>query len=182
MPVTVKIEGLDDILAKMKGLSERAIDNAARRSLRKGANVIKTAAVNKAKALDDPKTPERIDKNITVQGGGRDRERQEGGPMMRVGVLGGARKQSLGKSGEKSRKRRRRLGIASLDELGEIAGAGAGNPGGDTFFWRFLEFGTSKMRAKPFMRPAMTEQSGAAFEAVAADLPGQLDKELAKLK
>lgn len=182
MPTTVKLEGLDDLLAKLQQLPDRIGNNAMRRSLRKGANVIKQAAVTKARALDDPQTGDAIYKNITVQGAGRKREQQEGGPMMRVGVLGGARKQKLSKSGEYSKRRRQRLGIQSLDQLGEIAGAGAGNPGGDTFYWRFLEFGTSKMKAKPFMRPAMNENDGAAFNAIAADMPKQIDKELAKLK
>lgn len=161
MPTTVKLEGLDDLLAKLQQLPDRIGNNAMRRGLRKGANVIKQAAVTKARALDDPQTGEAIYKNITVQGAGRKREQQEGGPMMRVGILGGAR---------------------DMRKYGEFKGAGGGNPGGDTFYWRFMEFGTSKMAAKPFMRPAMNENDGAAFNAIAADMPAQIDKELAKLK
>ncbi|WP_217629295.1 HK97-gp10 family putative phage morphogenesis protein [Halomonas taeanensis] len=33
----------------------------------------------------------------------------------------------------------------------------AKNPGGDTYYWRFLEFGTEHMAAQPFMRPGMDE-------------------------
>ena len=38
------------------------------------------------------------------------------------------------------------------------------NPGGDTWYWRLIEFGTVKMPAKPFMRPAIAakEQEAAA--------------------
>jgi HK97 gp10 family phage protein len=41
-------------------------------------------------------------------------------------------------------------GGANLSESGEYAG-------GDAFHWRFIEFGTSKMAARPFMRPALAE-------------------------
>lgn len=37
---------------------------------------------------------------------------------------------------------------------GAKKGQGVGLAGGDTFYWRFLEFGTRHARAKPFMRPA----------------------------
>lgn len=66
MANTIKIEGLDDILRKFKELPERIGNNATRRSLRKGANVIKAAAVIKARRLDDPTTGEAIYKNISV--------------------------------------------------------------------------------------------------------------------
>jgi HK97 gp10 family phage protein len=35
---------------------------------------------------------------------------------------------------------------------------------GDPFYWRFIEFGTSKMAARPFMRPAFESRKGAALE------------------
>lgn len=81
--------------------------------------------------------------------------------MMRVGIRGGAR---------------------DMGKYGEFKGAGKDNPGGDTFYWRFREFGTSNEPARPFMRPAMNENGDAAFQAVASDMTAQVDKELAKLK
>lgn len=66
MPTTINLTGLDDLLAKMKQLPERVGNNAMRRSLRKGANVIKNAASAKAKAFDDPVSPEAIYKNVAV--------------------------------------------------------------------------------------------------------------------
>lgn len=132
-----------------------------RRALRKGANVIRDAARQNAKRVDDPGTSEQIVKNIVVQGGGRKREKKEGGPMVRVGVLGGAR---------------------DMSKYGELKGAGSGNPGGDTWYWRLVEFGTSRTQAKPFMRPAMNDKAQAAFDAAAADAIKQTDRELAKLR
>lgn len=39
---------------------------------------------------------------------------------------------------------------------------------GDTFYARFIEFGTAKMAARPFLRPAIARQTPAAIEAFAA--------------
>lgn len=147
------IEGLDEIVRKLKSLPEKIGQNATRRALRKGANVILQAARNNAKRIDDPQTREQIWKNLAVASGGRKRERQAGGVMMRVGVRGGARPTS----------------------------GDNGTPGGNTTHWRFIELGTSEMRAQPFLTPAGAEQAGAAVAAVVADLNKQIDKEIARL-
>jgi HK97 gp10 family phage protein len=154
----IDFEGL---IKKIRDLPVRAGRNAGRRALRKGANVIRDAARINARAIDDPETREQIFKNISVSGGGSRRERRMGGPMMRVGIRGGARH----RKGD------------GLDGL----------PGGNTTHWRWIEFGFTHDRsgrpipAQPFMRKAMSEKANAALSAVATDLPKQLDKELAKL-
>ena len=153
MDVQVKVEGLDDIVRKLGLLPDRVGNRALRRALRKGANVIRDNARVNARALDDNLSREAIYKNIVTQGMGRRREKATGGVGMRVGVLGGAKK----------------------------GGGGAGNPGGDTFYWRFLEFGTSNMKARPFMRQAIAQGADKAFAVTVADMEVQLDKELAKL-
>jgi HK97 gp10 family phage protein len=155
-----EIKGLDEIKKKLDLLPDRIGRNAMKRALRKGAKPIRDAARANAKQLDDPETSESIAKNITVQSANRRREKTEGGPVMRVGVLGGAR---------------------DMRAHGEFKGAGKGNPGGDTFYWRFLEFGTSKMAAHPFMRPAMASAGGAAMDATVTAMQAEVDKELAKL-
>lgn len=155
----------DALIKKIRQLPVRLGNNAGRRALRKGANVIRNAARDNAKRIDDPATSENISKNITVSGGGRRREKQRGGPMMRVGIRGGAR---------------------NMSKYGEFKGAGKGNPGGDTWYWRLIEFGFTHTSGKqvppnPFMRSAMTEKASAAFSAVNADMPVQLDREMRKL-
>lgn len=157
---TVKIEGLAEVKRKLKLLPERVGRNAMRRALRKGANVIRDAARGNATRVDDPKTREQITKNIVVQGGRRSREKQAGGPLMRVGVLGGSR---------------------NMAKHGEFTGSGKGNPGGDTWYWRLLEFGTSKMAARPFMRPAMQNNAERTLNVTAQAMQVETDKELEKL-
>lgn len=155
MDISVNVTGLAEIERKLKLLPERVGRNAMRRALRKGANVIRDAARANAKRIDDPETREMIWKNIAVSGGGRRREKQAGGPMMRVGVRGGARPLKRGTD--------------------------TGLPGGNTTYWRFVELGTSQVRAQPFLTPAGVEKAQAAYDAIAADAIKQLDKELSKL-
>lgn len=150
---TVKIEGLAEIKRKLDKLPERIGKNAMRRSLRKGANVIRDAARNNAKRIDDEETREQIWKNISVQSGGAKRERRIGGVMMRVGVMGGARPTS----------------------------GDNGTPGGNTTHWRWIELGRSDAPAQPFLTPAGAENAGKALDAIVQDMPKQIDRELAKL-
>lgn len=101
-----------------------------------------------AKRLDDPKTAENIARNITTKVNSK-RFNSAGVILARVGVAGGAQQDK-----------------------------GGGGSGGDTYYWRFLEFGTSKMPAQPFLRPAMdASQITQAFTAAFAEA---VDKELQK--
>jgi HK97 gp10 family phage protein len=153
MIVTTTITGTEQIVRNLKLLPERIGRNAMRRALRKGANMIRDQARINARQMDDNLTREAIYKNIVTQGMGRKRERQAGGVGMRVGVLGGARK---GRGGDS-------------------------NPGGDTWYFRLVEFGTSKMAARPFLRPAMSSQAGKAFSTTIETMKKETDKELSKL-
>lgn len=159
MNIKVNVEGLAEIERKLKQLPEKIGKNAMRRALRKGANVIRDAAKANARRIDDPQTREKIHENIAVASGGRRREREAGGVMMRVGVRGGAR----------------------------LTRGDNGAPGGNTTYWRFVEFGArvelgnSEDRAQPFLTPAGVEKAQAAYDATAADMTKQLDKEIAKL-
>jgi len=127
-----------------------------RRALRKGAIVIRDQARVNARQVDDPETRENIAKNLVVQSGGRRRERAAGGIMMRVGIMGGA----------------------SANKHSKDA---SGNPGGDTRHWRFVEFGTSTVQARPFMRQAMAASAEKALNTTAAAMDAEINKELAKL-
>ena len=50
----------------------------------------------------------------------------------------------------------------------------------DSFYWRFQEFGTSKMPAHPFMRPAFDAKKEAAVEAIRDRLAAEIENEAAK--
>lgn len=55
---------------------------------------------------------------------------------------------------------------------------GARKSGDNVFYWRFLEFGTEKMAARPFMRPALESKAEAATDAIVTELNRQLDEVL----
>jgi HK97 gp10 family phage protein len=52
---------------------------------------------------------------------------------------------------------------------------------GSTFYGRFLELGTAKMSAKPFLRPAIEAKQGAAVEAFRVNFLKAVEKAEAKL-
>ena len=163
-----QIEGLDDVTAKMRELSNpRKQKNAATRSARKAMAVVRKAAVANAKALDDSNSPERIWKNIQVKAS----KTKQGFVLMKVGVRGGA----MSYANTTANRRANRVG-----ETYATAGSKE-NPGGDTWHWRLLETGTSNMAAKPFMRPALNNNMEAVQSSFVDDFSAQLDKEIIRL-
>lgn len=148
------ITGLDEVQAKLKQLgNKRKAKNAANRASRKAMNIIKKAAVQNAKAIDDKDSPEKIWKNIVTKPG---KTKGYDSVMMKVGVKGGAKKRFM-------------------------ASPGKPNSGGDTFYWRFDEFGTSTQSARPFLRPAMNNNIDAVKAEFTRAYSAELDKEIAKL-
>src|SRR5690625_1124328 len=141
----------DALIKKIRQLPVRLGNKAGRRARRKGGNVIREQARNHAKRGDDPESANSIWKNITVAGGGRRRERQRGGAMMRVGIRGGAR---------------------NMSKYGEFRGKGKGNPGGDTWYWRLIEFGFVHWKTgrhippRPFTQDATKTKASAPLAAV----------------
>lgn len=148
-----EIQGLGNVLQRMRTLAPKLQQKGARTAARKGANIIRKAAQENAKRINDPQTAEDISKNIAVQFASKSSKR-EGGVVMRVGVRGGARQTS-----------------------GGLKGKGNANPGGDTWYWRLVEFGTSRTRAQPFMRPALANN----VEKVTSTVVTELNKEIDKL-
>jgi HK97 gp10 family phage protein len=153
------IHGAEQIKERLRGLEPKLLRREARRAVRAGATVWRDAAAVYAREFDDPKTPNSIARSIAIRESGRG-GRAEGGIHFRVGVLGGAKKKFVGPlepRGLRKRKRRPR------DRT-------------ETYYWRFLEFGTRKMRAQPFLRPAYNQNIETATEAVAVVLSGGIDR------
>lgn len=167
------LQGLDALLKKMNAVSDEIKFKGGRFALRKAANLVASEVKKGAAVIDDPKTREQIQKNVAVRFGSKS-FRRTGNLVFRVGILGGAR--ATGREALRSARRRRGKGIASLESLGELAGKGKGNPGGDTWHWRFVEFGTRKTGARPFMRPALERNIQAATDTFIREAERAIDR------
>ena len=155
MADTIKFSliGLADLEEKLKVVADDVKNRGGRFALRKAAQVVHAKAVANAKALDDPETAKDTSKNMAIRWSGK-HFRRTGELGFRVGVLGGARKYTDNKE---NRRKGRAGGTYKTD-------GDKGNPGGDTWAWRMVEFGTERTQAQPFMRPALEASIGEATD------------------
>jgi HK97 gp10 family phage protein len=151
--IDFKIEGTENLRKNLKMLSSNVQLKTARAAGRKAANVIRQAAQENARRLDDPKTATSIAENIVVQASAKELK-TTGDLYFRIGVRGGAKSK----------------------------GSNKGNPGGDTFYWRFLELGTSKIPAKHFMLNAMRNNIDKATNTFIAEFDKGLNKAVNRMK
>ncbi|EHU3266883.1 HK97-gp10 family putative phage morphogenesis protein [Acinetobacter baumannii] len=137
--MATQIHGLDDALRKMRAIgNEKTVKRIARKAMRQAMNIVRDEARQNVKRLDDPTTPEKIWKEVVVQNG---RSRNKNALVMRVGVRGGAR---IPYTNNAQNRRSGRVGKTYQSD-------------GRVFYWRFLELGTSRQPATPFLRPALYE-------------------------
>lgn len=157
---SVKMNGVDELAKKLQGLKYDVAKKGGRFALRKAAQVVRDQVRQNAAALNDAKTVEEIAKNVQERWNNRF-NKTTGDLAFRVGILGGARDYS------------------AYGELKTGKNA-SNNPGGDTFYWRFLEFGTEKMAARPFMRPAIEATGQKAADVFTAYMGPAIDRALRK--
>ncbi|MFB4719054.1 HK97-gp10 family putative phage morphogenesis protein [Enterobacter chuandaensis] len=163
--VEVSLTGLDSLLGKMEAVSDVTRNKAGRFALRKAANLIRDRARSNAARVDDPLTKEAIYKNIVASFGSRE-FRRTGNLTFRVGVMGGARQYAQ----TKANVRKGRAGGTYKTE------GDKGNPGGDTWYWRMLEFGTEHAAARPIIRPAMNGIDGPVINVFAEEMEKAIDR------
>lgn len=163
--IEFKIEGVNSLVAKLESVSYEVGYKGGRFALRKAANLVRDDAKRRAERIDDPKTANSIAANIAVRWDGK-RYRRTGDLKFRVGVLGGEYTyvdSSVNRRYGRAGQRYRRSGSKS-------------NPGGDTFYWPFVEFGTERSRAQPFMRPALSENVLQATDEFSTHLVKSIDR------
>lgn len=158
--VSVKMEGIDQLVIKLNALKYDAQYKGGRYALRKAAQLIRDKARENAQRLDNPTSRNKIYLNIVEKWASK-QYKATGDLGFRIGVLGGARDYSA---------------------YGEITTgkSASDNPGGDTFYWRFVEFGSENNRAKPFMRPALEQNTQAATDVFIAQFDKAIDRALRK--
>ena len=141
-----RIEGVDAALAKLKNLRDpKKVKASVRSAGVKAMRIVRDAARNNSRGLDDPETASTIWKEIVTQYSAKQSRGDQ--VVVRVGVRGGAKPQKGNK---------------------------------DTGHWRLLEFGTEKMPAQPFMRPALADNTQEVTDAFVAALEPAIDKQAAK--
>lgn len=161
-----RVQGLDGVLEALQALPrEVASKNGgpARAALARGARIIRDEARRLA-----PVDSGSVRDNIVMK---RDTQPQRAGAneRYRVGVRGG----SLSTYSNTARNRRKGV----VGQKYEKAGA--------TYYWRFLEFGTAKMAARPFLRPAFETKKEAALKEIVSSLSkgiARLARKLAKAR
>lgn len=145
-------EGEQQVTQKLKLLTDqKVVKRITRKAARRGMNLVRNAARDSAKQIDDPETQANIAKNIKVASG---RVRNKDQVLIRVGVDGGA---------SFSNKNPKPTG------------------GGDTRHWRFIELGTAFVPAIPFMRVAFYSTMDSVISTFAQTFSDELDLELARL-
>lgn len=169
MALETQLVGLDPILKKLRELSPKLQKQALNGAMRKGMAIVRKAAVTKAQGLDDPATAQQISKEIVVRSNAKKARRMGPGTfLVQVGVKGGA------KSYVDNRKNR---------SAGRVGQSYEG--GGNVWHWRLVEFGFThwksgeQIAARPFMRPALADNTAAVTATVTAELDKAIDKIIA---
>lgn len=156
--ITVKIDGLEQL---KKALNQLPIDiqqRALRSAVSASAKVVVDAAIQKAPAGETGNLKKAIY---------RYRSRSESGTGRETYLIG-VRK---GKKAYADTARNRRLNRVGKKYTVQ----------GEAYYWRFLEFGTAKMQAKPFMRPAFEGSRGKILEVMKERLGKAIQTQANKL-
>ena len=155
----VKIEGLSQIHKALSELGRNVSNKIAVKAMREGGKIVREQARQNAPVLS------------------------QSTPYRRAGTLKKAIKSSTkvlknGKIGTVIRVKT--LTTKQIETFKVRSGKkGALNPK-DPYYWRFLEFGTSKMSAKPFMRPAFEQTKEKAAAEIIKTLKDGIESEAGK--
>ena len=151
--VTVKLEGVDALNKALADATKQIRTKAVRSALRKAGQVISKEAKQAAPVLSAPtktRKPGTVKKAIAVRASKFARQAGNEGVFINVRPLRGSRQKTLGKAGAKNQN--------------------------DPFYWRFLEFGTVKMKARPFLSPAAESKGNEAIKTFMNSVIPQIEK------
>jgi HK97 gp10 family phage protein len=127
--ITVETYGFKELDAMLTELPKRVVTNILRRSLRRAARPIRDLARAKA-----PVKTGLVRRSITILSVRLDRD---GLVVAKIGI------------------RRPKVRVRAPRAVKGLAGKTKMRVINDPYYGRFLEFGTVKMRAQPFLRPAL---------------------------
>ncbi len=154
---TFKIEGLAELGKALRELPERVARNGLRVSVYAGAKVVRDEARARA-----PKAAQSLGPNQPPPG-----TLKRSVNMKHIPELSSLTRQTFFvtvRHGKKYRKQGKK-----------------GNLSQDAWYWRFVEFGTRKMRARPFLRSALEAKRREAGQAMKDRLSERIEMEANKL-
>lgn len=154
---TFKIEGLAELGKALRELPERVARNGLRVSVYAGAKVVRDEARARA-----PKAAQSLGPNQPPPG-----TLKRSVIMKHIPELSSLTRQTFFvtvRHGKKYRKQGKK-----------------GNLSQDAWYWRFVEFGTRKMRARPFLRPSLEAKRREAGQAMKDRLSERIEMEASKL-
>lgn len=150
-------KGFAELAARMRQLPDLLARKSLRAAVNAGATVIKKEAQQRAPKLTGALAKNFYQKQIREQSTVLSQ-------TFYVGVRSGLARYAKTKANKKAG----RAGQVYKDS-------------GATFYWRFIEFGTSKMPARPFLRPAFEMQKENAVTAIGEKIRTELEKHRANL-
>ena len=155
---SVQVQGLDQLAKALRELPQRVARNGLRAAVYAGAKVIRDEAKLQAPVatgdLGPNQPPPGTLKRSVI--------------MKQIPELSGAQKQTFFvtvRQGKKYRKQGKK-----------------GNLSKDAWYWRFVEFGTVKMSARPFLRPAFDMKKHEAVTAIKTRLAQRIEQAAQELK
>ena len=155
---SVQVQGLDQLAKALRELPQRVARNGLRAAVYAGAKVIRDEA-----KLHAPVATGNLGANQPPPG-----TLKRSVIMKQIPELSGAQKQTFyvtvrhGKTYRKQAKK--------------------GNLSQDAWYWRFVEFGTVKMSARPFLRPAFDMKKHEAVTAIKTRLAQRIEQAAQELK
>jgi HK97 gp10 family phage protein len=146
MPVTstVQVKGLSELLRNMEQLPRELVSNRGglvRSALFRAAKTVRDEAKQRA-----PRDTGALQASVIAT---RDKNPQAAGANERYLITVKKKRWT-----PKAKAKAQRKASGKIDY----------RKSGDAFYWRFVEFGTSKMRAQPFLRPAFESQKDVALD------------------
>lgn len=148
------VEGLREIQSALQQLPDRIARNVLRGAVGAGASVIRQEAKLRAPVAEGPQRPDAPPPGTLKRAVYSKQIRELSSVAKQVYFVGVRR-------GRKYRK--------------------VGKQYMDAFYWWFVENGTSKMAARPFLRPAFEAKKNEAVEAIRLYLLKRIPDEVAKL-
>lgn len=157
MATITKIEGLDKLKALLLQLPQRVQSQGLAQAVNAGAAVIRDEARLKAPVYTGPVA--------------------EGHPL--PGTL---RKAIILKPIRELSSAQKKVTFVTVRHGKKYQKVGKKERNLDAYYWRWVEFGTKKMAARPFLRPAFEAKKMAAIDAIRDRLAARVLEEVERLK